>query len=255
MMRGLLLAPDWTESNVRSMVKAFRGGDLGTTYRALWGRVILKAGLATVIFNMLMASYDDDEFWERYQKAWKEGKMRWLDIDITPMARATGGDPESRYYFNLFGHFRDPVKFIANPIRSAKHKSSVLAGLAVEALEGSDWQGKTFTTWRELFGLDKPDEFYERNGPRDKETGKRTYRRGDPKGGKLKGKTVAWKFGGGPLELEQMPSFLANQAKGMSPVQVQNGLAFLAGELDGFLAVTKSLGFATAVSRPKMDKQ
>lgn len=244
--RLLLLAPDWTESNVRSMVKAFKTGSEGKVYRALWGRVLLRAGGATVLWNAIMAGFDDEEdFWSMYQKAWDQGGLRWTSMDITPIYRGLGGDSEKRKWFSFLGHFRDPIKFIIHPAQSAKHKSSILAGAVLEALEGTDWKGQTFTTFDELLGIDDKGLY--------KTTRKGKYEKGDPKGGKLAGQTVAWKFGGGAIDPEQVPSFLLNQARGLTPIQVQNLIAWLYGEIDGFDAMSKSLGLTTQTSYPKQD--
>jgi hypothetical protein len=90
--RLLALAPDWTESNVRSMVKAIKGGKANKHYREFWARIIIKAGVATTAFNFLMSAFDmeDDEdageaFWRRTQTSWKVGNLRWLETDITPL--------------------------------------------------------------------------------------------------------------------------------------------------------------------------
>jgi len=53
------------------------------------------------------------------------------------------------------------------------------------------------------------------------------------------------------LEYNQLPSFLTSQAKGVLPIPVQNGVGFLAGEMDGFDALTKSVGLMTSSTHPK----
>ncbi|KKM08057.1 hypothetical protein LCGC14_1727710, partial [marine sediment metagenome] len=53
--RMFALAPDWTESNVRSAVKAFKLGEEGRVYRAFWARIAAKGLLAIVFFNYLMS--------------------------------------------------------------------------------------------------------------------------------------------------------------------------------------------------------
>lgn len=237
----LALAPDWTESNVRSMVLALKTDVEGKTFRELWGRVFIKAGVATVLFNMFMAAFDDEDFWDRYKKSWDEGKLRWLEADITPIYRALGGDDERRKYFSVLGHFRDPIKFLTHPGRSAKHKGSVISGIVLEALEGSDWAGRGFTSYDELLGIDDKGVY--------KTTRKGHYKAGDPKGGKLAGETVAFRFGGkGALSWSQLPSFLLNQARGVTPIQMQNAMGWLTGEVDGFDAITKSLGLMTSTT-------
>lgn len=234
LFRLITLAPDWTESNVRSMVKAFRLGDEGAMYRAFWGRIALKMGIATAVFNFLMAAFDDDDFVERYQKAWKEGKLRWLDIDVTPIYKGLGGQSDKRKYFSLIGHFRDPIKFIVNPVRSAKHKSSVLSRIIMDTATGQDWAGRDFTSFNELIGFGKKRKSYEKRSQ------------------KYKGRLTKFTVGGAKfLTPKQVPSFLLYELRSAQPIQVQNALAFLSGEMDAFDALTKSAGLMTATTHPK----
>ena len=244
LFRLVALAPDWTESNVRSMVKAFQLGDEGVMYRAFWGRIALKMGIATAVFNFLMAALDDEDFVERYKQAWKAGNLKWLDVDITPLYRALGGESDKRKYFSIIGHFRDPLKFILHPVRSAKHKGSVLSRILFDAFSGQDWAGRSFTTFSELLGIDDKGTY--------KTSRKGGYYKGQSKGGKLKGKLVKFSVGGGdPVEKETALSFLLYELRAAQPIQVQNALSFLAGEIDAFDAISKSLGAYTSSYREK----
>ncbi len=256
--RLLALAPDWTESNVRTMVKAFKAGgpEEAKLYRRFWAGIFTKAVGMTVMANLLMAGFDEDDedakgAWQRflrnYRHAWKAGKLRWLGVDITPLYRALGGKSENRKYFSILGHFQDPLKFIIHPIRSAHHKGSVVYKFFHEALTGVDWAGRRFTTGSELVGTD-----FEKGLYKTARRGK--YVKGDPKYGKLKGKTVTWDFKGrGPISYEQLPSFMLTQIKGWQPIQIQNLISWLAGEMAGFDALTKSMGLrvSTAYEREK----
>jgi hypothetical protein len=225
----LALAPDWTESNVRSAVKAFKLGDEGAVYRAFWGRIVAKTVLASVVANFLLSLGDaDDDFIERYRKAWANGNLRWLDVDITPIYRALGGDSSSRRYFSILGHFKDPYKFVARNkiedgllqgfpdpvsslIKSGQYKGSVATRMLTDAVTGSDWAGREFTSMQELI----------------------TDR-----------KLSAWSYttDTDPLKITQMPSILLYEAKSSTPIQVQQGIGFLSGEFSGFDAVMTSLG-------------
>jgi hypothetical protein len=239
--RLLALAPDWTESNVRSMIQAARGGEVGVIHRAFWGRIMLKGMGATIAANLLLAAFDDEDFWERYKKAWEAGRLRWLDVDVTPLAKAvgdamttlTGSDAfqvkkGTRKYFSLIGHFRDPIKFIVHPIRSAKHKASPTGRISIDLLTGTDWAGRAFTDLGELTGV------------ADKDT---------------KGRLVKWEFAPGVTEPSQVPSFLLYELRSAMPIQVQNTLAFLAGEIDFFDWWTKNIGMMTATAHPKKKKR
>jgi len=217
--RFFMLAPDWTISNIRSMIGAFKSGDQGAMYRAFWGRIIGKLLGATVLFNVIMAAIGDDKFWEMYQKAWKAGNLRWLDVDVTPIYKALGGR-EDRKYFSILGHFRDPLKFLIHPFRSAKHKGSVITRMALDVASGQDWRGREFTSISELFGGEGITKF-----------------------------TIG---GAGVLEPSQIPSFLAYEFQSAQPIQIQNAVGFLLGEIDAFDAVTKSAGLMTGTAKEQL---
>jgi len=237
----------------------FAGGETGKVARLMWGRVLVRSQVATVGFNVMMAAMDKDRtFLDRYKLAWEEGRLRWLDVDVTPIYRGLGGSSEKRKYFSLAGHFRDPLRWlfqakpqtggIPDPIFSmlttAKHKSSVVSRMLFEALTGTDWAGRPFTTFGELLGID--DKGVYKTSKADE------YEAGDPKGGKLAGQTVKgpWEQSH-PLALEQLPSFGLHTAKSWLPIPLQQGISFLAGELDAFDAATRSVGLMTSTTYPQ----
>ncbi|MDP8289602.1 MAG: hypothetical protein P9M02_01345, partial [Candidatus Susulua stagnicola] len=254
------LAPDWTESNIRTMVKSFKAGSKEETkfYRRFWSGIFTKAAIITVLGNALMSGLDEDDsegkgyfgrMSRNYKRAWKEGKLRWMDIDITALYKILGGKTDNRKYFSVLGHFRDPIKFLTHPIRSLHHKGSILYGMFHEMMTGVDWAGRRFTTGKELFGVDKEKGKY-------KTTRKGRYKKGDPKWGKLKGKTVTWDFKGkGPLNYTQILSYTLSQMKGATPVQIQNLMGWLAGEMEGFDAFLKSIGLRISTTYDKPDKK
>lgn len=274
--RLLALAPDWTESNIRTMVKAFKAGKEGKTYRNFWAGVFAKGVTATILANLAMAAFDEDDeegkgilgrFVRNYRIAGEEGKYRWLDVDITPLYKAFGGESKDRFYFSILGHFKDPLKFVVRNERSKedgrlstfkigntramKHKSSVLGRLFLDYMSGTDYAERRFTTIKELMGIDTEKGVY-------KTSRKGKYKKGDPKWGKLKGQTVVWDYNKrGSVELEQLPSFLINEAKGSQPIQVQNLIGWVAGELDGFIALSNSLGLGVSKTygRDEEDKK
>ena len=254
--RLLALASDWTESNVRTMVKMFKAGDEGRMYRKFWAGVLTKGLGLTVIGNLLMASLDEDDeetrnAWDRfvrnYRSAWESGNMKYLDVDITPLYRALGGTTKRRKYFGPLGHFKDPIKFILHPIRSAKHKGSVVFKTIFEALVGTDWASRRFTTYKEILGIDEEKGLYKTTSK------KRGYKKGDPKYGKLAGQTVTYDYGGkgGPIGYEQVPSYIISQIKGSQPVQIQLLIARLNGEIETFDAIANSMGLGVKTTYEK----
>lgn len=211
-MRIFLLAPDWTESNVRTMVKAFKAGskEERAMYQRFWAGVILKGASATTLCNFALAGGDVEEMMKRYEIAWRAGpeKLKWMAVDITPIYDFFGADIEQRKYWYLIGHFRDPFKFVTWPVRSLKHKGSVAFSLIMDAITGTDWAGRRFSTWGELL------------------------KEGDlVKWGKQDKVIWAW-----------FPSYILSEIIGTQPVQFQNLLGWLMGEMHGFDAILNSLG-------------
>jgi hypothetical protein len=191
-----------------------------------WGRIAAKGLGATILFNLLLSAFDDDDFAERYRKAWETGRLRWLDIDITPIYKAMGGADDKRKYFSLLGHFRDPVKFVVHPFISMKHKGSVVSRIMLDMMIGQDWAGRQFTTIGELLGITED--------------------------GKNAGRLVKYsRSGAKPIEPSQVPSYALYQVRSAMPIPMQNLIAFLGGELDAFDAITKSLGLMTATTYPE----
>jgi len=219
LFRMVALAPDWTESNVRSLVKAFQLGKDAEVYRMMWGRVLLRVAVMTMAFNFLLAGMDPDEFWRRYEKAWGEGRLRWLDVDVSPIQEAISGPSPRAKYFSLGGHFFDFIRWGAQPFRTVKAKGSVLTKIAIDALTGSDWAGRPFTTASELW---------------------------DEK------KFTKWRVGGGrTVGWPTVPSWIGYETQSLFPVPVQSLAAWIEGQADGFTAALRGAGVHVSESVPK----
>lgn len=256
-LRQFLLAPDWTESNLRTVLGMFRKGQEGALYRAFWGRVIYKGLTATMLFNLLISAGDDEDFLERYKMAWKAGRLRWLDVDVTPIARLFGTPKGSRTYFSLLGHFLDPLKWatditsgqVQRTFRPFKAKGSMVTRPIVDVLTGTDWRGRRFTTFSELLGLDREKGRY-------KTTRQFHYLKGQPKWGKLAGRLTTYRGKGetaqaGYLRRTDLPSWVGYEVRQFMPIQVQNLWAWIAGELDGIDALTGAAGLRTRTLEAK----
>ena len=218
--KAVSLAPDWTESNIRTMVGAFKRGEAGRVYRGMWGRVLLKGIGATVIANLMTAAMDDEEtFWSQYKKAWDAGNLKWTGVDITPIARMFGVQTPGRKYISILGHLADPIKFIVHPVKSAKSKMSMMARMLWEAGAGEDWRGRRFTSFGELLST---------------------------------GKASDWEaFGNGPIGWETLPSYITKQAEQSTPVAVQAAINRMRGEIDTFDMLTRAFGNPTYTVRPR----
>ena len=213
------------------------GGDSAKRrlYQKFWAGVLYKGAIMTVLSNFLLAGGDWDDFAENYSTAWEAGNLRWMATDITPIYKLFGSDTKERHYFTPIGHFKDVFKFIRYPFRSMIGKGSVLGRMFLSAALGQDWAGRRYTEFSELLGIDDKGIY--------KTSRKGKYTKGDPKGGKLAGSTVTWGGRSGPVGPSQLPSYALSSARGVLPVQFQNFISFISGEMNGISAILNSLGF------------
>jgi hypothetical protein len=298
--RLTLLATDWTESNIKTLVKAF-GWDYSKEqkgskdyekherqmYQKVLGKSLLKSALTSTFWSLAIAapwallnhkdSDAEDTYWNEVEKLYTKiiqpllnfdwddasfltgfntirdfvAKSHFLDADITPINESIhkllGKEmPENEEdYFSILGHFKDPIKWIIDPATSLKHKASIMTSIALDGLTGKDWQGKRFTTIDELLGIDDKG-LYARSIP------KKGIHIGDPKGGRMTGEFTKYgkPYDTGAVQINEMPSFLLSEIRRMIPVPIQGITNMLQGEMDGFTAMTRGLGFN--VSSEKM---
>jgi hypothetical protein len=169
-----LLAPDWTESNWRTVTGMIPGlnnkigkwigdnpevADMKGVYRSFWMGAAFKGVLSTALLQgAILGLFGDEDDREEYYNFMTENlfsldkfpKARWASVDLTPLARKLGlGDPEKRQVFSVLGHFKDILK-ISNPVNLAKHKISPLARIGETAFTGKDWKGTRFSTVGEM---------------------------------------------------------------------------------------------------------
>jgi len=174
-----LLAPDWTESNWRTVTglmpknlinkaidKGFKGNaeveGVQKLYRRFWFGAMVKSlgsvALAQAAILALLGDEDDrDEYWNYVSSQFTEhfSKGKWAHLDITPLTRALGiGQKDKRQVFSILGHFKDVFKIFGNWMTLYKHKQSPMARTIWSALEGKDWKGSRFTSLDELWGDD-----------------------------------------------------------------------------------------------------
>jgi len=218
-LRIAFLGPDWTASNVRSILQAMRSGNVGQVHRAFWTRIAIKGLSTVVLFNLLFGAIDDDDYEERFKKAWTLGNLRFLEVDISPLYHLLGGDKELPKYASILGHFKDVEKFIQKPFLSFQHKGSPMLSMMFNAIQGHDYKLARFTTTSELLGLN----------------------------GDLGGHAVSWnsKSKAGIIGPTQLPSFAYHSGMELVPIQVEKMIQYIAGEMDGFDAITQTLGFST----------
>jgi hypothetical protein len=262
--RLLALAPDWTESNLRLWASMFQRGMKGEVARAVMGRAFARAGAAVIGLNLALSTVDDKNAMERYGEAWKQGGLRWMDVDVTPILRAMGREKPERVYFGVVSALRDGIRAADSALESLglpslegapktqpngepskerkvgalegylSSKGSVLTRAALDFARGYDWQGKGFTSFGELLGIDDKGDY--------KRAGAGHYI-GQEKGGQLAGQLTSYKTESpGVVGPRRFPSYIGAQVRGNSPIPFQSAEAALAGEMDWALALGRSAG-------------
>jgi hypothetical protein len=169
-----LLAPDWTESNWRTVTGMIPGlnnkinkviGDnpelegMGKVYRRFWKGAAIKVALDTMLAQAAMlALFADEDEREEYFQFWKAqfkdfgtfAKGRWIALDFTPVARKLGiGDPEKRQQFSIAGHFKDILK-VADLPSLVKHKVGPIGKAAESFASMTDWKDSNFSSLEDL---------------------------------------------------------------------------------------------------------
>jgi hypothetical protein len=174
----VLLAPDWTESNWRTVtgmvpgvnnkIDELMGGNIGPegmskVYRKFWMGIAWK-GAATVAFMQwaVLALFGDDDDRDEYKKQMGEfftregfAKGRWASVDVTPVLDALGlaSQDGKRQDLSVLGHFKDILK-VATPVSLAKHKLSPVVSSAEAMLSATDWKGDRFKSLEEIMHSD-----------------------------------------------------------------------------------------------------
>jgi hypothetical protein len=173
-----LLAPDWTESNWKTVTGMIPGlnkliekgiGDnpppagMGRVYRHFWRGIAIK-GTITVLAAQLavLGLFGDDDDWDEYMNQLSDlkdpdkiGKGRWATVDVTPILRSLGLGPVDgkRTSLNLLGHFKDIIRVLGGVEELATvagHKKSPLLSKLWTTVRRKDWKGdrfKTITEW------------------------------------------------------------------------------------------------------------
>jgi hypothetical protein len=130
------------------------------------------------------------------------------------------GNNTKRAYLGLLGHFRDPIRFLANPVGVARGKASTPVRILADAWNGQDWKNRDFTSVSELASLHKLTKFDARG------------RHG-----------LTW---------SKMPSFVATELGGVMPIGLQNLVQFTGGEMEAWDTFLKTAGvLSSTVKEPQ----
>jgi len=237
-----LLAPDWTESNWRTVVEAIPGANkvpdiirktftdapaepknlmpegMESVYRKFWWGVAKRGVLSVAMLQAgIMAFADDDEredYWDHFKQQFSSlsqfSKGRWTEVDFTPIARRMGvGDPDKRQTFSVIGHFKDIIK-VFSPSSLIKHKMSPAVRVGETMLLKTDWKGDEFSSFAEFL-----------------ETGSMTKAQFDSQ------PSTFW---------EQAPVIALYNVRSSFPIFLSEGLRSLSGETTYLTGVSKALG-------------
>ena len=271
-LRALILAPDWTESNLVTVLNTVKTGNIlgepaemerieKNMYRHMWLRVGSRALAIQFIINMLLAGIDPDrDLYDLYEEAGffgkvddntpKWSKFRWLDVNASLFSPT-----ESRKFVSVFGHFGDPLKWTADffndsPIAPLDRKGSVAARMVVETITGADYSGRRFTTWREIMGIDYDAGVYQRKTTLKDGT---VMMPGDSKAGKYAGKLSRFSTKTGAVSLEQVlgGGYLWTQLFKFMPLQGRAAIEFVTGQKDAFDFMMELTGTKYGRTYPK----
>lgn len=188
---------------------------------------------------------------KEYETTLKEGHLNLLKLNLSPLYHSLGGK-RKRFYFNVMGHFKDPFKFITQPIKSLHHKGSIISRIGYEAFTGEDWRGYAFTEFDEFMGWDTSPlaPSYKGIYKTTSRTGK--YYKGQKKGGKLTRKLTKYDIRGGHhVDFGTLPSYLVHQFRQTRWVQIQNLWSMLAKEMTVPVGVGRMLGLDITATRGK----
>jgi hypothetical protein len=269
-----LLAVDWTSSNLRFFKNAFSKGYEGQLYRRIWGQTLARGLTIGAITNAGMAAMagmvgedNDGENWEQrflahYKRAWMQGQenkantylgtkitasiVNATSIDLTALYHLMGGDKDHVMYYPIFGAYLDPIKAATDPVKFIDNKLAVLPKVGLEFATGKDWQGKAFTTWDELMGMDDKGQYTRKY--KNKKTGE-VFLPGMEKGGKLEGQLTKWDYTHTGLSPDQYLSFMLNQVRGAMPVSAQNLWQSANGERDWAYGLMNMLGLGVSTQK------
>jgi hypothetical protein len=228
MVRLLLLAPDWTESNFRYITGLIPGvndtinkmvGDLpeipGTRpiYQRMVARIMLRIIITTVLANLLLNGKDDtEEMIEEQMFSNRFNRFRWTELEITKLYQMLGIDTQNeRKTFSIGGHFFDPLKLI-DPFNLFKAKAAPAFRVAEATLSGTDWAERPYTGVKELLTTGK--------------AVKKSYHQ--PK----------------EESLDRLPSVIVNQIVNLQPIQLGHFIRLFQGEEDALSALLLSAGAA-----------
>jgi hypothetical protein len=242
-IRNFFLAPDWTESNVRTVLKMSgaltkkfypREADITrqevATYRAFWGQVLTKQLAIAAATNMAVWAFAKKDPVAEFKKGWRDSGLKWVyenytHVDIGPVLKSLGANKYGYdVFFDTMGHFADPGKWFKDPpksmLQTLKNKSSWVVGRMLSAIEGKDWAGRRYKGTEALVD-----------------------------DGVLGGFTHYDYTKSGAIELDETPAFILDTIKSFSPIPLQGlyELSHTWGEMSAIESISQMVGLRVRV--------
>jgi hypothetical protein len=238
--RMLFLAPDWTESNLRSAIGAISpkildgldkslGGvgspeGIATDYRNFWGRALTRGVGATIIANMMVNGWNQDD--RKKYLDFLAGqcssfdnfrRLKWAGIYADPIFRIAGLDTKGQdRTVDLFGAFKDPARMALAPDLFFKNKMAPIPKIGADLATGTDYAGRPFTSASDLI-----------HG---------------------KGTVAQNHYGEAQPFFSRMPSTALSELAGAAPIQIQNVVHAVLGDTDVGSAIAQSAGLGVSPS-------
>jgi hypothetical protein len=263
LLRQLFLAPNWTLSNLSLAKNAFNKGVEGELYRRMWAKTILKGLALSLTANAglaLMNENDEDakksfaeKFVGRYKRAYKNGFIHTLDVDISPLYHLFGGNPKKTAYLSTLGAFDEPLKAgeavskgiigVGNDktdswkgnaaLNYVSSKLSPIARMTSEAVLDKDWMDKQFKS------IDEVVDDYKQGGKNKFTLTKR------------EGKDDRHFI----VRPSQLPTYALHQVMGLVPIGLSTGIQMMEGQKDGVEALMNLSGIGVKTMKDKASEQ
>jgi hypothetical protein len=272
LMRALFLAPDWTESNLMTVMRTFwKDGDMATDdemnninrrlHQHMWLRVISRGLFLQITINAIMAGLDPDrDFLDLYREAGFPGysddlapkwqKLRWLDANVSLLS-----PNESRKFISVMGHFADPFHWATDMFNEdggflspIMKKGSPGAKAVLSAMTGVDWAGRRFSSFEEFWGIDTDAGVYQRRTKQSDGTYKEA---GESKAGRYKWQISHYGLDRGSVASGELFTYTLEQLRRFLPIQTRTLMDTAMGTKDEMDLLMDLLGFKGSRTWPK----
>ena len=271
-LRALFLAPDWTESNLMTVLRTvWKDGDMTTDeemnniqrrlHQHMWLRIISRGLFLQITMNALMAGLDPDrEFLDLYKEAGFPGlgdelapkwqKLRWIDANVSYLS-----PNESRKFISVLGHFADPFHWATDMFNEdggflspIMKKGSPGAKAVLSAMTGVDWAGRRFSSWDEFWGTDDDAGVYQRRTKQSDGTYKEA---GESKAGRYKWQISHYGLDRGSVASGELFTYTLEQLRRFLPIQTRTLMDTAMGTKDEMDLLMDLLGFKGSRTWPK----